>query len=233
MKILIIIPAFNEEKNILFCVNNLKREAPNVDYIIVNDCSKDSTRKICQDNGLNYLDLPINLGIGGAVQAGYLYAYQNGYDITIQMDGDGQHDPAYINDVIKPIVDGQADMVIGSRFITKEGFQSSFMRRFGSKCISAILKICGGIKVYDTTSGFRASSKEVTKLFSTTYAQDYPEPEAILTATMNGYRVCEVPVMMRERQGGESSINALKSINYMIKVPLSIIVYKLGHRKDR
>lgn len=233
MKVLIIIPAYNEENNILSCVNNLKREAPDVDYIIVNDCSKDKTRQICEDNNLNYLDLPVNLGIGGAVQAGYLYAFENGYDITIQMDGDGQHDPAYISDVIQPIIDGQADMVIGSRFITKEGFQSSFMRRFGSKLISGILKLCGGIKVYDTTSGFRASSKELTQVFSKNYAQDYPEPEAILTATMSGFKVCEVPVKMKERQGGKSSINALKSINYMIKVPLSIVVYKLGHRKGR
>ncbi len=149
------------------------------------------------------------------------------------MDGDGQHDPNYIKDVIKPLQDGTADMVIGSRFITKDGFQSSAMRRLGIGFLKFLIRICCGTTVNDTTSGFRATSRSLTKFFAKNYAQDYPEPEAIIAAVLEGYRVTEVPVIMHERQGGESSINALKSIYYMIKVSLAILIYRLGNLKKK
>lgn len=233
MKVLIIIPAFNEEESLCNVVKNLKSAAPDVDYLIVNDCSTDRTEALCQEHDFNYITFPVNLGIGGGVQAGYLYAIENGYDIAIQMDGDGQHDPNYIKDVIKPIQDGTADMVIGSRFITKDGFQSSAMRRLGIGFLKFLIRICCGTTVNDTTSGFRATSRSLTKFFAKNYAQDYPEPEAIIAAVLEGYRVTEVPVIMHERQGGESSINALKSIYYMIKVSLAILIYRLGNLKKK
>lgn len=231
IKVLIIIPAYNEEKSIEKVVENLQNNYPQYDYLIVNDGSKDRTEEICRKNQYNYVSLPVNLGIGGGVQTGYLYAAQNEYDIAIQIDGDGQHDPAYIETLIVPILSGKADMTIGSRFIEKEGFQTSFMRRFGINIIRYVIKICCGVNITDTTSGFRASSKPLTKFFSENYAQDYPEPEAIVATVLNGYKVMEVPVVMNERQGGVSSINGFKSVYYMIKVSLALIVHRLANRK--
>lgn len=233
MKVLIIIPAYNEQDNIEKVVNNLIENYPQYDYLVVNDCSKDSTEKILKENNYNYISLPINLGIGGAVQSGYLYARQNDYDIAIQIDGDGQHDPAYIEKLIKPIVDGEADMTIGSRFIEKEGFQTSFLRRLGINIIKIIIFLCCGLKATDTTSGFRATSKELTAFFSRDYAQDYPEPEAIVAATLNGYRVKDVPVKMKEREGGVSSIKKMKSLYYMLKVSLALVILRIGKRRKK
>ncbi len=233
MKILIIIPAFNEEESIEKVVDNIIENFPQYDYLVVNDCSTDSTEAILKKNGYRYISLPVNLGIGGGVQSGYLYAMQNDYDIAIQIDGDGQHDPAYIEKLIAPILAGEADMAIGSRFIEKEGFQTSFMRRLGINLIRGIIKLCCGVKATDTTSGFRATSKELTAYFATHYAQDYPEPEAIVAAALNGFRVTDVPVKMREREGGVSSINAKKSLYYMIKVSIALIILRIGMRRKK
>lgn len=235
MKVLVIIPAYNEEESIKLVVNNLINASNefdlDLDYVIINDCSTDSTGKVCKDNDFNYVSLPVNLGIGGGVQTGYRYAAENDYDIAIQMDGDGQHDPQYIKELIKPIINNGQDMVIGSRFITNEGFQSSKMRRVGINFLKYLIKFCCGISINDTTSGFRATSKSLTKFFSENYAQDYPEPEAIIEAVLNGFKVQEVPVIMHERQGGESSIKIFQTIYYMIKVSLAIIIYRLGFLK--
>jgi len=231
MKILIIIPAYNEAVNILSTVNTLRVECPGVDYVVINDGSMDDTASICRDNGLNRLDLPLNLGIGGAVQTGYLYAVDNGYDIVIQMDGDGQHDPAYVDSLIKPIADGRADFVIGSRFIEIVGFQSSSVRRMGIRILSIVINLCCGYKPSDATSGFRATNREVAEFFSETYAHDYPEPEAILSSVLHGFTVMDVPVRMMKRAGGSSSISGLKSIHYMVKVSLSLLFNRVGAKK--
>lgn len=228
VKVLVIIPAYNEEKNILNVVNNIKENCPGVDYIIINDCSKDNTKKVIEENGLNYISLPVNMGIGGGVQTGYKYAVDNDYDIAIQIDGDGQHDPKFINDLIQPIIDGKANMAIGSRFIKKEGFQTSFMRRVGINFLKGLIRLCCGVVITDATSGFRATDKALTKRFSEVYAQDYPEPEAIIDSVINGFKVKEVPVIMHERKEGKSSINATKSVYYMIKVSLAIILCRVS-----
>ena len=228
MKILVIIPCYNEEASIEKVVANLKAKAPFADYLIINDCSTDSTESILREKGMNYINNPVNLGIGGGVQAGYLYARENGYDIAVQMDGDGQHDPAYLADVCQPVIDGQLDMAVGSRFIKKEGFQTSFMRRLGINIISFLIKFLTGKKVYDVTSGYRACNRRLIEFFSNDYADDYPEPEAIMSCIMNGYRVGEVPVVMEERQGGVSSIRSLKSAYYMIKVCLALVVDRIS-----
>ncbi|HIW54093.1 MAG TPA: glycosyltransferase family 2 protein [Candidatus Ruthenibacterium merdigallinarum] len=232
MKILIIIPCYNEEENIERVVANLKQAAPEADYLIVNDCSTDRSAAICRDNGFSYVSLPVNLGIGGGVQCGYLYAREHGYDITVQMDGDGQHDPAYLHRILAPVADGTLDMCIGSRFIERDGFQSSVMRRVGINFLSALLRVLCGVHVRDVTSGFRACSKRLTAFYADHYAQDYPEPEAIITAVLGGYRVGEAPVVMRERMGGVSSISPFKSVYYMVKVSISLIVFRLtSHRR--
>lgn len=233
MKILVIIPAYNEEENIVNTVTSLKEKCPDVDYIIINDCSTDRTEKICEKNGFNYISLPINLGIGGGIQTGYRYAYKNGYDVAVQFDGDGQHNAEYIHDLVKPIEEGKADMVIGSRFIEKKGFQTSSMRRAGIGVLGFVLRICGGGKITDATSGFRATSREVTGFFSSNYAQDYPEPESIIAASTSGFRIKEVPVVMNDRTAGVSSISPFKSVYYMIKVTLAILIYRLVGKKWR
>lgn len=229
--VLIIIPAFNEAESIQKVIQNLIDNYPQYDYVVINDCSSDETERILKENKFNYISLPLNLGIGGGVQTGYHYAAQKGYDIAVQYDGDGQHNAEYIKDLIAPILAHEADMVIGSRFIKKEGFQTSTMRRAGIQFIRLVIKLCCGITITDTTSGFRAASNPLIDYFTNNYAQDYPEPEAIVTASTNGFKVCEIPVVMNERDGGVSSIKGLKSIYYMVKVSLALLVTRLGMKK--
>ena len=196
-------------------------------YLVVNDCSTDGSAAICAREGFSYISLPVNLGIGGGVQSGYLYAAQNGYDIAVQMDGDGQHDPAYLASVVGPVARGEVDMCVGSRFITKEGFQTSAMRRAGIRLLSGLIRLLCGVRVLDVTSGFRATGRRLTEFFAHHYAQDYPEPEAIISAVLNGFRVGEAPVVMAERMGGTSSISPLRSVYYMVKVSIALVVYRL------
>lgn len=226
MNVLIIIPAYNEEKNITSVINNLTTNYSQYDYIIINDGSTDSTEQICKEHGFNYVTLPSNLGIGGGVQTGYLYAKENNYDIAVQIDGDGQHNPLYIQSAIEYLNKG-FDMVIGSRFITREGFQSSGIRRIGISFLSTIIKILCHTKIYDVTSGFRICNRRMIEFFAQNYAQDYPEPEAIVNAVLHNFKVSEIPVVMNERLDGKSSISSFKSIYYMIKVSISLILTKI------
>ena len=229
MKKLIIIPAFNEEKNLLPLIKSISSLEEEYDYVIVNDGSSDRTKELCGNNNLPVLNLPLNSGIGVAVQTGYKYALEMGYDIAIQIDGDGQHDIQYLNKVIEPIIDDVADVVIGSRFIEKKGFQSSGTRRTGIYIISTLIFICTGHKIKDVTSGFRAANRDFIEIFSNDYSRDYPEPEAIITTRMYGGRIIEVPVVMKERRNGTSSINFSRSFYYMIKVTLAILIKRLSY----
>lgn len=233
MKALVIIPAYNEAENIKKVIENLKEKAPEFDYIIINDCSTDDTEKICNINGYSYLSLPSNLGIGGGVQTGYRYAARQGYDIAVQMDGDGQHDPQYLKTLIQPILDGKADITIGSRYITYEGFQSTGLRRFGIQFLSRLITLVSSVRVKDVTSGYRAVNRRFIELYAKEYSQDYPEPEAIVAAALRHGRIQEVPVIMHERQGGASSIHSWKSVYYMIKVSIAILIYRLTFDKKR
>ena len=231
MRVLVVIPAYNEEESIERVVGELRSTAPECDYIIVNDCSSDGTAAIIEKNGFNRLNVPVNLGIGGGVQTGYKYAVQEGYDIVVQMDGDGQHDARFLRSIIAPVENGEADLCIGSRFIDKIGFQTSSMRRFGIAILRNLIKFCCGVRVTDATSGFRACTIALAKHYTTHYAQDYPEPEAIVSAAKSGFRVKEVPVEMRERLGGKSSINGFRSAYFMMKVSLAILIYRLTPSK--
>lgn len=229
MKCLIIIPAFNEADGISKLIDDLKENYTQYDYVIVNDGSTDSTKRLCREKNYNVINLPINLGIGGAVQTGYKYARENDYDIAVQIDGDGQHNPMYIEAMLKRMEEENADIVIGSRFITKEGFQSSTMRRAGINLLSTLIKVCTGKRICDVTSGYRVVNKRFISIFSEDYSRDYPEPEAIVTAVMWGGKLIEVPVVMNERETGTSSINWRKSFYYMIKVTLAIIVRRISY----
>lgn len=228
-KTLIIIPAFNEAENIVRVVSRMMEQAPQYDYLVVNDGSTDETLSLCRREGFHYLDLPINMGIGGAVQAGYIYARKNGYDIAVQMDGDGQHDIAYLENLLEPIRQGEADVTIGSRFLQKEGFQSSVSRRTGINILSFLILITTGRHIKDVTSGYRAVNKRFIEIYSKDYPMDYPEPEAIVAAIMHLGRVKEIPVQMRAREGGTSSITLKKSIYYMIKVTLAILICRMSY----
>ena len=228
-KVLLIIPAYNEEKNIEKVVDNIVENYPQYDYIVINDGSSDATRDVCKRRGYQYLNLSINLGIGGAVQTGYKYAKDKGYEIAVQIDGDGQHDIAYLEKMLPMLENGEADVVIGSRFIEKEGFQSSATRRFGIKLLSILIFICTGKMIKDVTSGFRAVNRKFINIYAKHYPIDYPEPEAIVAAVMNRGVIKEQAVVMREREQGKSSINFVKSIYYMIKVSLAIIVCRISY----
>ena len=223
MRVLIIIPCYNEHETISALYRKIREKTP-YDAIIVNDCSTDDSRAILLREDIPHLDLPLNLGIGGAVQTGYRYALRNGYDIAVQVDGDGQHDPEQVGLIVAPIEQGNADLVIGSRFIDKSGFQSSTMRRMGIKFFKALIFCLSGKRITDATSGFRAANRKTMRLFDKYYANDYPEPESNILAIKNKMKVAEVPVTMRERQGGKSSIKALQPIYYMMKVSLGILI---------
>lgn len=227
MKKIVIIPAYNEAESIEFTINDIKENAPDFDYVVINDCSKDNTYEICAKNGFNVLNLPMNLGIGGAVQTGYLYAYENGYDIAVQFDGDGQHDAKYLDVMAKELVNSNAAMVIGSRFIDKKGFQSSSARRIGIKYFSILIKILTGKTITDPTSGLRMCNRDVIKLFSDVYPKDYPEPETAVKVLRHKLNVREIPVVMRARENGVSSITPKKSIYYMFKVTLAILIERV------
>ena len=229
MKVLIIIPAYNEAEGISKLIDNLRNNYTQYEYVIINDGSKDNTKRLCADKKYNVINLPINLGIGGAVQTGYKYARENNYDIAIQIDGDGQHNPAYIENLIEFIKNDTAEVVIGSRFIDKEGFQSSKIRRLGINFLSSLLYVCTGTKIYDVTSGYRAVNKRFISIFAEDYSRDYPEPEAIITTLMWRGKIKEVPVVMNERETGTSSINFSKSLYYMIKVSLAILVRRISY----
>lgn len=227
MKKLVIIPAYNEEASIVNTVKDIKEHAPDFDYIVVNDCSKDSTLDVCVKNGINVLKLPVNLGIGGAVQSGYLYALRNGYDVAVQFDGDGQHSAKYLDAMVKLLTEEKADMVIGSRFITNEGFQSSVIRRVGIKHFNVLIKLLTGKKITDPTSGMRMVNRDIIKLFSEDYPKDYPEPESVVSIIARGKKVVEIPVIMNERSEGVSSISPMKSVYYMIKVTIAMLIARI------
>lgn len=233
MNVIIIIPAYNEELNIENVVDNIIDNYSEYDYIIINDCSTDNTLEICQKRGYNYINLPTNLGIGGAIQTGYKYAAQNGYDFAVQIDGDGQHNPKYIEDVIQKQILQNADMATGSRFIENKGFQSSLSRQVGIIWLNKLIKSLCGATVTDATSGFRSTNKSLTHFFSMNYAHDYPEPEAIVMANLNGYKTIEVPMEMEERDGGVSSISGLQPLYYMVKVSLALIFSRLSWKEGK
>lgn len=223
-RILVIIPAYNEEGSVGNVVKEIHIHYPPIDILVVNDGSADLTSEKARASGSLVLDLPYNLGIGGAMQAGYQYAYHKGYGIAIQVDGDGQHDPKEIGKLLKTLDEKNLDMAIGSRFLGDSGYRSSMMRRIGISIFSRVISILVGQKITDPTSGFRAANRKAIQLFAVDYPQDYPEPEVLVLLHQCHLKVGEVPVAMSERSYGESSITKIRSIYYMVKVLLAIFV---------
>ena len=223
-KALIIIPAYNEAQNIEKVITDIKKNTKNFDYIIINDCSTDKTKEICETNRYNLINLPVNLGIGGCVQTGYLYAKKSGYKYAVQFDGDGQHSAKYLEKMLEELKVNKYDMLIGSRFITNEGFQSSGMRRLGIRLLSNLIKFFNKIEIRDVTSGYRLVNNKIIEEFCKYYPKDYPEPESLNYCLRKKYKVNEIPVLMNRRENGVSSINHIKAGYYMLKVSLAIIL---------
>ena len=225
-KVAIIIPAYNEENAIKKLISSIHQLSFSDKYsihpIVINDCSTDNTLKIALGESCTVLNLPINLGIGSAVQCGYKYAYANNFQLAVRIDGDGQHPPKEIEKLLNAFQKGNVDILIGSRFLDSTGFQSSIIRRLGIKYFQLLIKIFSGITITDCTSGFRLLNRKAMQLSTEYYPDEYPEPESIILFSNKGLSLGEVSVNMIERQGGVSSINSFGSIYYIFKVSLAI-----------
>ena len=232
-KVLIIIPAYNEQESIKKTVTEVQKTG--YDFVIINDGSTDNTKRILADNNYPFIDLPFNLGIGGAMQTGYKYAHQNNYDIAIQFDADGQHNKSYIKDIINPIENSKANLVVGSCFIDKttKTRRSSAIRTFGIKSLSNIIRIFSGKRIYDPTSGFRAADKSTIALFANNYPLEYPEPISNFEILkFSNLKIKEVPVTMSKREQGKSSIHSWKNFYAAFNVFLSIIILSLRRKHE-
>jgi glycosyltransferase involved in cell wall biosynthesis len=219
-----IVPAYNEAGNIGRVVDELRAFDAGLDVVVVSDGSVDSTAAVAAEHGAHVVSLPFNLGIGGAVQTGFRYAWENGYELAVRCDGDGQHDPAELPKVLEPVLAGTADIVVGSRFVGDAGYRSSAARRVGIRLLATIVSAIARQRVTDTTSGFQALNRKALALFAADYPHDYPEVEGMVMTIRHKLRLQEVSVRMREREHGRSSITALRSIYYMAKVLLALFV---------
>ncbi|HRK61587.1 MAG TPA: glycosyltransferase family 2 protein [Candidatus Omnitrophota bacterium] len=233
LKILIIIPAYNEEKSISTLIHEIQTHCSQADILVVNDHSHDQTESSAVAAGAQVVTLPFNLGIGGAVQTGYKIAAELDYDIAVQVDGDGQHDPRFLPQLLAPLIEGKLDFSIGSRFLIQDdSFKSTFLRRVGIRFFCRLLKLMTGLYLTDPTSGFRACGKNLIQQYAQYYPIDFPEPEAIKIARRYGARIGEVAVQMRERQGGQTSIRYLSTLYYMIKVTMAILIDALKQKPE-
>lgn len=224
MKILVIVPAYNEEENIAAVIQDLRSNFPLGDIVVVDDGSTDRTSESAKQFGVKVIDLPYNLGIGGAMQTGFLYAVREGYDAAVQFDGDGQHSAEEIPKILKLFVEGRGDLIVGSRFLSESGFTSSVQRRLGAKILALVVSTLIGKKMTDTTSGFRIYGRKTIEFFSGLYPEDYPEVEALILAHKKGLRIEEAPAEINARKFGKSSITIPRAVYYMVKVLLAIFV---------
>ena len=226
-KVLIVIPCYNEEDSLPLVLQKLELlqlpEGYHLEVLVINDCSKDNTLQIAKIFQANVIDLPVNLGIGGAVQTGIIYARDNGFDIAVQMDGDGQHPAAELEKMLAAREETKANIVIGSRFLQNEGFQSSFARRLGISYFHWLNRLLTGMHIYDSTSGFRLFDRAAIEIAAAHYPDEYPEPESLVTFSKAGLKIVEVPVVMSARLTGKSSINSFGSLYYCIKVSLAML----------
>ena len=224
VKRIAIVPAFNEERNIGRVLDELRALDPGLDIVVVSDGSTDGTVEVAQARGARVIRLPFNLGIGGAVQTGFRYAWEEGYELAVRLDGDGQHDPAELPALVAPVIAGEADLVVGSRFVSGGGYRSSAARRVGIRILALVVSAIARQRLTDPTSGFQAANRKVIGVYAADLPHDYPEVEGMVMAIKHRIRLVEVPVRMRERQHGRSSIGAFASVYYMVKILLALFV---------
>jgi glycosyltransferase involved in cell wall biosynthesis len=221
---LAIVPAYNEAGSIAEVVSEIRDFDPRIEVLVVDDGSTDATAAVAEAAGARVLRLAVNLGIGGAVQAGYLYAYEHRFDLAVQVDGDGQHDARELGRLLEPVVAGRTDLAIGTRFAGPRLYRAPLARRIGIRLFAALVSLRVRQRMTDTTSGFRAVNRSGIRLFAADYPHDYPEVESVVTAARGDLRVCEVPVAMRQRAAGESSITTFQSFYYVVKVLLALFI---------
>jgi glycosyltransferase involved in cell wall biosynthesis len=223
---LAIVPAFNEEEAIGLVVEEIRAFDAQLEIVVVDDGSHDRTAQVARAAGARVLPLPFNLGIGGAVQTGFRYAHENDFELAVRVDGDGQHDPAQLGAVIEPVLRGEADIVVGSRYLSPggDGYRSSVPRRVGIRILASVVSLLTGQRITDPTSGFQALNRKAIALFATDYPHDYPEVEALVLLLRHRLGLREVPIEMRPRAAGRSSIQTLSSGYYMVKVLLALLV---------
>ena len=231
LRTLAIVPAYNEADSIGTVLEEIRAAEPELEIVVINDGSTDSTAQVASAGRVSVVNLPFNVGIGGAVQTGYQYALENGFELAIQVDGDGQHDPREIGQVLEPILDGRADLAVGTRFVKGGGYRGTRLRRVGIRIFAAIVSLLVGQRVSDTTSGFRAVNRRGIHVFAGQYPHDYPEVETVVTAVRGGLRIVEVPVEMRLRSAGRSSITNVGSVYYVLKVLLALFIGLLPQGK--
>lgn len=235
-KVLIIIPAFNEENNLPKVLIDVQQHIPYADILVINDGSTDRTLDICIERNINFVTTVYSLGIGGAMQTGYKFALENDYDIAIQLDGDGQHSAKEIDRLLEPLLKGNADVVIGSRFIEDKGYKFTIPRLIGIKLFSFITSIITQNKITDVTSGFRAVNRKTIRFFANEYAEDFPDAETLIMLSFSGFIITEIPAIMHQRMSGHSSIDSIKSIKYLFKTSISIlavVLHKQYYKKFR
>lgn len=221
---LIIIPAYNEEKSLPTVIDSIRRDCPEFDIVVIDDGSQDNTAATAEACGVTVISLPFNLGIGGAVQTGLIYADRNGYDIAIQLDADGQHKSEEVRKLLVAMDENHCDMVIGSRFLEDVNYPSTFMRRLGNRIFAALIRLVAGQRFADSTTGFRAFGREAIEFLAEHYPVEFPEPESLVILKKNGFRIKEISVTMRERQGGESSVTRFKAVYFMISISIAILI---------
>jgi hypothetical protein len=220
---LAIVPVFNEGASVRKVVTRLRRALPDFEVLVVDDGSTDDTvRQVPPE--VPVVSLPFNLGIGGAMQTGYRFAALHGYEIAVQVDGDGQHRPSEVRRLVDTLLEGSADLVVGSRFMEENGYRQSSVRKFGAMMLRALIRTLCGQYMTDCTSGFRAANRRVIRAFAHWYPEDYPEPEVVLLLKRAGYRVAEIPVRMRHRRTGRSSISLMRGVFYMVKVSVCLLL---------
>ena len=235
-RVCVIMPAYNEAGSVGKVIAQVRQEAPGVDIVVINDGSRDETQAVAEQAGGNVLTLPFNLGIGGAVQTGLKWAYQKGYDVAVEVDADGQHDPAYISRLVETVVKEKIDMAIGSRFVIDTTYRSSWLRLIGIRIFSQLIKLVTGTKIYDSTSGYRAYSRNAIQFLSRRYPADFPEPESIVMLLNAGFSLKEVPVAMSHRWAGESVVGrsdvSSRAAYFVLSNAIAILVSSLKVKRS-